>query len=177
MSNFATILVTGAILIGQTDNEKKQLPPGKEKIQDLAFLIGTWQQVEDENRTSTFRWINNHSYIELVAGNYRELIGWDIVHERIVSWCFGTDGGQGRALWTQEDGKWTVVRKSFLDRWGNPLPPAIFVIDLIDENTHKTIKKSLDGQVQSVNTYKRMRAEDSPDNGADRTANGGQQDF
>ena len=28
------------------------------------------------------------------AGDYREVIGWDLVHERIVSWNYGTDGGQ-----------------------------------------------------------------------------------
>jgi hypothetical protein len=135
-----------------------EVPVGKIQLQQIAFLIGTWQNVADENDRRVFEWINNQSYIMFHVGDYREVIGWDLVHERIVSWNYGTDGGQGRGLWVKEGDKWRCTTRSFLDRWGNPMQPWAMTIEMLDENTMKQTSLTTDknGKPDYEATFKRV---------------------
>lgn len=150
-----------------------RLPPGKEHLQELAFLIGTWQNADNPKDQRSFEWINNKSYIMFLAGDYREIIGWDLVHERIVSWGYGTDGGQGKGLWTKEGDQWKCVSRGFLDRWGGSLQPFGSTIEQIDENTLRisSLNKDSTGKPASVTTLKRVTTEENGEqiaNGKDK---------
>ncbi len=138
-----------------------RVPPGKEHLQELAFLIGTWQNAENPKDRRSFEWINKKSYIMFLAGDYREIIGWDLVHERIVSWGYGTDGGQGKGLWTKEGDQWKFVSRGFLDRWGGSLQPFGVTIEQIDENTIRlsSLNKDSTGKPASVTTLKKVSTE------------------
>ncbi|MCU0959912.1 MAG: hypothetical protein MUF48_07380 [Pirellulaceae bacterium] len=143
-------------------SEPEATPPGKQELQPLAFLIGNWQNSSDPNDRRTYEWINNKSYIMFLLGDYREVIGWDLVHERIVSWSYGTDGGQGRGLWTRQGDTWTYTSRSFLDRWGNPMQPYAMTVERIDENTLKftSVGRNADGKPDYEATYQRITKQD-----------------
>ena len=154
-----TFLLVASMVVGQAE---KPLSPGQQKMEELSFLIGTWQNVDKEDDTRVYSWINNKSYIMFVAGQYREIIGWDLQHERIVSWCFGTDGGQGRSLWVKEGDNWRYTGRGFLDRWGKPMRVYSMTIDLPDSDTLKFtgVATDADGKPDYLATYKRVKTDD-----------------
>ena len=142
-------------------NAQEEIPPGKKHLQELAFLVGTWQNIDDEKDQRVFQWINNQSYMMLSMGDYREIIGWDLVHECIVSWSYGTDGGQGRGLWTKEGNKWRFIARSFLDRWGKPMQPFGVTIEQLDDTTMKitSLEQDANGKPTYEATFKRTHSE------------------
>jgi hypothetical protein len=104
------------LFVNFANGQDANTPPGIQKMQALSGLVGTWRG--DDGNVATYRWINNDSYIEMIAGDYREITGWDLTEKKIVSWGFGTHGGQGKHIWEQQDqNTWTRTCK-WLDRWG-----------------------------------------------------------
>ncbi len=99
------------------------LTPGQEKMQSLAALIGTWQGTNDKGETvapASYEWINNRSYIQMVIGDVRHIIGWDLTDEQFVGWGFGSHGGQGRVIWTPAGKNSWTQHSEWLDRSGKP---------------------------------------------------------
>ena len=108
-------------------------------MKELAFLIGEWESEAEDGKVEEWsaHWINNRSYIMITAGDYREIVGWDLTGKHFTSWQFGTDGGQGKAVWTKHGDKWKVETKPyFLDRWGNKYRSE-FTMQVIDKDSHK----------------------------------------
>jgi hypothetical protein len=142
-------------------NPEERVPPGKEQLQQLAFVIGAWQNVADPKDRRVFEWINNNSYIMFLWGDYREIIGWDLVHERIVSWGYGTDGGQGKGLWTKEGDTWRFMSRGFLNRWGGSMSSYGVTIEQIDNDTLRftSLAKDANGKPDYAATYQRIALE------------------
>ena len=113
------LLVT--IFVTLVNAEENKISPGQEKMGELSGFIGTWRSTDNNGtaNVATFKWINNKSFIEMIAGDYREIVGWDLTDEKITSWGFGTHGGQGKVTWKREDGTTWSRTSNWLDRWGN----------------------------------------------------------
>lgn len=112
------LLITCVVSLANAQDER--IPPGQQRMEVLSGFVGTWRGTDNKGKetTTTYKWINNKSFIEMIVGDYREIVGWDLTDEQIVSWGFGTHGGQGKVIWEQE-GENTWSRKSnWLDRWG-----------------------------------------------------------
>lgn len=150
-----------AVLLAAEVAPAKGLSPGQIQMQDLAPLVGTWQNIQKESDVRSFEWINNKSYLMFKSGEYREIIGWDLVHERIVSWCFGTDGGQGTALWTREGEGWRCVSRGFLTRFGEAMKTNAFTLSMPAHDTLviTSVSRNADGGPEWSTTFKRK---DSP---------------
>jgi hypothetical protein len=120
MLRLAAFVVAMSVVVGLAEEEKSKLTPGQENMQQLKFLIGTWEnESKKELPPMKIEWINNKSYIMLVAGYYREIYGWDLTDEEIVSWSFGTHGGQGMTSWTKDGDTWKGTPKApLVNRWG-----------------------------------------------------------
>jgi hypothetical protein len=125
------------VTVGRHD---RVLTPGQQAMQKLAFLIGEWENRKSDGTTErvSSRWINNESYMLTSIGDYTEIAGWDLEEKQIVSWGFGTHGGQGKYYWTQVDDKtWTCEAKpAFLDRHGKPFK-SHNIFTIIDNDTLK----------------------------------------
>ena len=107
-------------LVSLANAQDKEIPPGQQKMEALSGLVGTWRGTSNKGKESvaTYKWINNKSYIEMIVGDYREIVGWDLTDEKIVSWGFGTHGGQGKVVWEREDENTWSRTTNWLDRWG-----------------------------------------------------------
>ena len=113
------VLVTANYVGAQAPDEPSTV--GQQKMRTLAFMIGDWDVTENAGTTKTMsiRWINNNSFIELVLGDYREIIGWDSEEEGFVSQAFDGNGGHARYLWTKSPG----------DVWHQEARPAYYAGD------------------------------------------------
>jgi hypothetical protein len=113
------------------------LSPGQRRLQVLAFLIGDWETTDANGGVSrvSYEWMNNQSYIMFRSGDYKEITGWDLRARQIVSWCFGTHGGQGRSVWTiHDDNKITIqADPMFYDRYGWPLVSEMTIVRVDDD--------------------------------------------
>jgi hypothetical protein len=113
------------------------LSPGQEKMKAFEFLIGEWEQESPTGTTTsvTYRWLNNQSFIEFRAGDYMEIMGWDPVNKRYVSWAFGTQGGYGLLVWSGKGDQWTVEADPiYYDRHGGGHPMRL-EMKIIDHET------------------------------------------
>ena len=91
--------------------------PGQ--LSDLDFLVGTWAVEQDDKKLETaYRWINNKNFLERgytarqgdeILAHGRQMIGWDPLARRIVSWTFTADGGFAAGAWAPTDDGWTVA--------------------------------------------------------------------
>jgi hypothetical protein len=95
------------------------IPANPDTLQDLEFLVGTWTVEQDGTRyETTCRWINNNHLLERWYTAYkdkqllshgRQMIGWDPLAGRIVSWTFTGEGGFAAGAWAPTDAGWTVA--------------------------------------------------------------------
>lgn len=92
----------------------------KAALEDLAWLIGTWESTSPEaTAKTTYTWTANKSFIraefsitpkkegeKTTAGV--QIIGVDPAVGRIRSWLFGSDGGIGEATWGWDGERWVI---------------------------------------------------------------------
>jgi uncharacterized protein (TIGR02246 family) len=124
-------------------------------LQELEWLIGTWQASTKEREVTThYEWDENKVFIRgkytvkeggkvIEAGT--QYIGKDNAEGTIRSWVFQTDGGFGGGVWTREGKKWTVdVHGVMAD--GTELEATNIYIHL-DPNTYtwQAVDQELDG--------------------------------
>lgn len=120
---------------------KRKLSRGQEEMQQLEFLVGKWNRVDENGKTrrETSKWINNKSYMLFTLGQfeYTEVVGWDLQAQQIVSWAFGAGGMQGKLYWRKEGDSWHVEAKpAFYDRTGKPMVWK-WTLRQIDDDTVK----------------------------------------
>jgi uncharacterized protein (TIGR02246 family) len=90
------------------------------KLEDLAWLIGTWESKgNDSIARTTYSWAANKTYIlsefSVTPKNASEkpiagvqVIGVDPAVRRIRGWLFGSDGGIGESTWTWDGERWVI---------------------------------------------------------------------
>ena len=93
--------------------------PG-ERLAELAWLIGEWQETDKTNDLdvrSQFLWARGGNFLTRNvtvkrAGNTTlegwQIIGWDPLEERIRSWTFDGEGGFAEGRWTREGERWLL---------------------------------------------------------------------
>jgi uncharacterized protein (TIGR02246 family) len=100
-------------------------------LEDLAWLIGTWEADGPEYSARTdYQWSEHKKFIRcdfkitqkkdnktLSAGT--QVIGVDPAEDVIRSWLFDTEGGIGETSWTWDGDQWVLASRATL---GNGLP-------------------------------------------------------
>jgi hypothetical protein len=96
-----------------------------------------------------------------IHGDWRQIIGWDLADEQIVSWVFGTHGGHGKAVWCKDGDTWKAETKTLLNRWGKSWEFG-YTTTMIDENTMKTssLEKGDDGEPKWSTILKRVKTDE-----------------
>ena len=89
-----------------------------EQLKELEWLVGKWGVKNDFIEFSSFiKWdenknflIQNFSLVVLGQKNIsgQQIIGWDPIKKKIISWMFDSDGGYGEGTWTKQDSHWYV---------------------------------------------------------------------
>jgi uncharacterized protein (TIGR02246 family) len=103
--------------------EFESRPVFESDLNDLAWLIGTWQASEEGGRVEiTYQWTSNHK--NFIRGETKsspkngepasagdggtQIIGRDPHTGQIISWFFNADGGHGFGAWTPNENRWMI---------------------------------------------------------------------
>lgn len=89
-----------------------------DKLQDLAWLVGTWSASSPDGETRiSFAWNSGQTAL---TGTFEKIVAGQTAstgHQRIIrdpqtgqirSWIFDDAGGHGEALWTHDGNKWLL---------------------------------------------------------------------
>ena len=92
------------------------------QMKDLDWMAGEWSAKDAELEISA-RWNPNHTFLvrELKVSKDGQLkftgtqrIGFDPATNRIKSWMFDSEGGQGEGTWSKQGNTWIVQAKGTL---------------------------------------------------------------
>jgi uncharacterized protein (TIGR02246 family) len=95
--------------------------PKGANIQDLAWLIGTWEAESPNGKVqSSYEWaIDEHYIICKYAASFNksekskpragmQIIGIDPNTKQVRAWTFDADGGYGESFWTFDGDRWAI---------------------------------------------------------------------
>ena len=92
----------------------------RSKIDDLAWLIGTWKSESGDVQAQTeYEWTENKKFIrckytvtnkkdKAAPGTGTQVIGIDPARGLIRAWTFDSEGGIGEASWTFAGNRWVI---------------------------------------------------------------------
>ncbi len=131
----------------------------RDKLQELAFLVGEWQDDNEAASVSTtVRWGAGESFLVrsyVVSGDDGEpvlqgtqVIGWDPRAEKFRSWSFDSEGGFGDGVWSRTGDEWIGRLTQTLP--DGALASATQVIRQIDADTLEvaTVGREVAGEPQ-----------------------------
>ena len=89
-----------------------------DRLKPLAWLVGDWvDEGSDAVVQMSCKWSEDKNYF-LVDFNAKiqgkpalkssQRIGWDPLAQKIKSWVFDSDGGNGEGIWAQVDNRWVI---------------------------------------------------------------------
>lgn len=99
--------------------ELQEAPSNFEHLKDLEWLVGYWEDTDDNVQISfTNQWDAHKNFLtenfkmkiyghDDIEG--KQIIGWDPVKKTIRSWIFDSDGGFGEGTWEKIDKSWHVA--------------------------------------------------------------------
>ena len=133
-------------------------PSHVQKLQELAWLIGTWVD-QDEHATirTVGQWTANRNFISrsfsvAVDGQVdlsgTEIIGWDPASERIRGWVFDSEGGFSQETWTKKGDRWVVTSAGVLADGRRSSAVLLYQKTDDDHYTWQSTEREVDGEFQ-----------------------------
>ena len=151
-----------------TEDAKPAIPVAREKLQQLAWLIGSWQDESPEEHLETdCHWARNENFLILsfratIAGRTRmagiQVIGYDAANKQLRSWVFDSDGGFGEGTWQRKGKQWFINQQGTLP--DGRTSSAVNVIRQLDDDsfTWQSTNREIDGQIEpNVNELRMVR--------------------
>jgi len=141
-----------------TEDAKPAIPVAREKLQQLAWLVGSWQDENPgEHLETECHWSRNETFLILafkasVAGRTQmagiQVIGYDAANKQFRSWVFDSDGGFGEALWQQKGKLWFIHQKGTLADGRSS--SAVNIIRQLDDNafTWQSTNREIHGRIE-----------------------------
>lgn len=108
----------GGWKILRVQDASSTLPTHNDRLQELAWMVGSWVDESDESLVETScDWGEGGSFLlrqflirrageALMEGTSR--IGWDPLRKQIRSWVFDSSGGFAEGYWTRAGNQWIV---------------------------------------------------------------------
>jgi uncharacterized protein (TIGR02246 family) len=133
-------------------------PSHFEKLQELAWLVGTWVDQDDHATIRTVgEWTANRNFITrsfsvAVDGHVdlsgTEVIGWDPASERIRGWVFDSEGGFSQETWTKKGDRWVVTSAGVLS--DGRRSSAVHIYQKMDDDRYswQSTEREVDGEFQ-----------------------------
>ena len=111
------------IALAKEEENDDALSP-HDRLKPLAWLVGDWvDEGSDAVVQISCKWSEDKNYL-LVDFNAKvrgkpamkssQRIGWDPLTEKVKSWVFDSDGGNGEGLWSQVDNRWVIKSTAVL---------------------------------------------------------------
>jgi uncharacterized protein (TIGR02246 family) len=133
----------------------REWPDEGVSLQDLDWLIGTWEAKTDEAEVrTTYAWDANKNSIRCaitIKGKGRTVSATQFILKdprsgQLRSWTFDDDGGFGDGAWTHDSKRW-VIEASGVEADGGELT-ARNILTPVDNNTFtwQSTQRTLDGE-------------------------------
>lgn len=117
-SRFSSVFVrqSGKWLVAHL-KEWQSAESSSSSLQDLAWLIGTWQsEGKDSKASTTYAWSESKKYIQAKytvtvdgeTSSGTQVFAVDPGTGLIRVWTFGSDGSLGEAVWTWDGDRWVI---------------------------------------------------------------------
>lgn len=128
-----------------------------EQLKDLAWMVGSWVDQDDEATVVTqCSWTRNSNFLtrsftiqiqDRVDMAGMQIIAWDPAAKQIRSWAFDSDGGFGEATWKKKDNRWYVQQNAVLA--DGRKCSATNIITYVDDNTCtlQSVDRTVDGEL------------------------------
>ena len=140
-----------------TEEDVPVVVSNHDKLKELEWLIGTWNDSDDQGQIQTnCAWTKNKNFItrkfKVSVGEYVEMsglqiIGWDASAKQIRSWVFDSDGGFAEGRWTNKKNHWYITKLGTLA--DGRKSSSVNVINRVDDNQFKwqSISRTVGGQL------------------------------
>jgi uncharacterized protein (TIGR02246 family) len=126
----------------EVDNDDSLSP--HERLKPLAWLVGDWvDEGSDAVVQISCKWSEDKNYL-LVDFNAKvkgkpamkssQRIGWDPLTEKIKSWVFDSDGGNGEGIWSHVENRWVIKSTAVLP--DGQTGSATIVLEPRDKNSY-----------------------------------------
>lgn len=144
-------------LVSSVIDTQQQPLSNEPYFQPLSWLLGKWKaKVGDKTTLITCEWTEDRAFLRRTFSTTADgqptssgvqIIGWDPLLQRIVSWTFNSDGSVAQDVWTAQKGQWNIGATS-LTRDGRT-GSAQYVLSKINDDTFtwRSTERSLDGQM------------------------------
>jgi len=141
-----------------TEDDLPSVPAAVERLQQLAWMIGSWENAEDDGSVVklTCEWSKNQTFMirsfVVAIPNQDELtgiqvIGWDAAARTIRSWAFDSDGGFNEATWTKKDNRWTINAAATLPDGRRASSINTIKLDGKDSFSWQVTGREVDGEI------------------------------
>ena len=144
-------------LASTSEIEDEEPPTHYEKLKDLDWLIGNWEDAnENVQIDSTYEWDKyknfiKHYYKVNILGKEelegKRIIGWDPVNELIRSWHFDSHGGFAEAKWQKVGDQWVVESLDTLPDGGIGSQINVLTPNGRDSYTYEILGRTVDGEI------------------------------
>ena len=126
-------------------------------LQDLAWLIGTWEGDSDELQArTTYEWDRDKHFIlaryaitekkeNKNVSSGTQVIGFDVALGVVRAWTFDSDGGFGESFWSRKAERWTIESTGQLADGSNTTALNFLTRTGDDAFTWRSVKRTLQG--------------------------------
>jgi uncharacterized protein (TIGR02246 family) len=132
----------------------------KASLQDLSWLIGTWEsQGAELAARTTYEWTSNKAFIKAQytltpkkAGEQpssgTQVIGIDPAVGQIRAWLFASDGGIGESTWVWDENRWMIESIGTLVNGSRTTSVNILARTGDDTFTWRSVSRNIAGEPQ-----------------------------
>lgn len=137
--------------------ELQEAPSHFEKLKELAWLIGKWEDSDDnieilfDNQWDKYRnFITQHFSMKIYGEDEiegKQIITWDPAKNRIRSWVFDSDGGFGEGTWEKTEQSWYAAMQYTLSDGRMASSQNIYTPINDHSYTFASVEREVDGEI------------------------------
>jgi uncharacterized protein (TIGR02246 family) len=141
-------------------------PTNAEHMQDLAFLVGNWQEESGGGSTSSYTWAAQGNFLVnsfdwsmqdvSVAGGV-QWIGWDASEKKMKAWSFLFNGGFAEGVWNKDGDRYKISVRATLRDGKKASATNVFTRIDQDHYSFQLVDRVVDGKRLPDDKPLRMR--------------------
>jgi uncharacterized protein (TIGR02246 family) len=133
-------------------------PTNAEHLEDLAFLIGDWEQESDKEGGSTmsYSWAAQGNFLvntfdvtsqDIPVAGGIQWIGWDAAEKKVRAWSFLFNGGFAEGVWNEDgENKYKITLQATMRDGKKASATNIFTKIDPDHFSIQLVERMLDGK-------------------------------
>lgn len=133
---------------------------GQASLEDISWLIGSWESTSGEAKArTTYEWVDaSKKFIratykveikdkdKVIATGGTQIIGIDPALGNIKSWTFDSEGGVGEAVWNWDENRWMIHSSGTLSEGLDTSATNLLTKTGNDSFTWRSVQRSLNGE-------------------------------